>query len=771
MTSSPAHPLQSPQQSISDSPLSLPRARRADAKSPLTSLNLPYRRSNTSLSNLFASTTSLPGTNVSSASGPATPTAGVVQGSVFSPRDSASSLRSPSPGAATQSDEVRLLTLRGFVPHVSVLSSPDTEELLRHKGINGGLLELLRPFGERVSGRVVIRDSTGASRPWDDFGIRFTGVKDGLESPRLATQPAQTATVSDIVPEYRPARLRTGGDVSQIDEDVERHLAHAEWQQDAAQDYLNFKDKARDPTKISPFYALYLRRLLCGMPLTPHETFSHPVALVIAISSRNPAPIEELRNLYTGSNTGEYRLPQYVNNEFLRYYVLIHDEDYDDIKKSSSLFEQMKRHFGLHCHLLRLKSNQCLPSDDDSMPLPQCEWVSAAEELAEIADREAMEDEDDPMPYIFESDAASVRTFVREMVTQSIIPGMERASATWNDQVASRRRGISGRFMSLSKRFTPFAGRSASGPATPGSNYDVVRGSYKPDTPEAVLRKLADYAFMLRDFKLAQSTYDLLCTDFKNDKAWKYYAGANEMAALTTLMSVPHIATRLRVETIDQQLENAYHSYLMRCNAGYHALRTLALCAELLRLRSGSALDDAARWGCRIIDDGLVGPTGHALVMERIASCYSARQGSANGQGGGRSRKAAFWNTLAADAWLKLEKPKQAEQRLANAVQLYSGTDAEPLAFEGMNSFIQTLQRTIQDSKPAWQRNDGNNSDDGTTTLVETMEQVSLEHRSPRKSMSGVAPSLQSFDPLGAVPVSPSSPLMERPNPAVDGFE
>lgn len=274
------------------------------------------------------------------------------------------------------------MVLRAFVPHVSILSSPDTEELLRHKGINGGLLELLRPFGETVTGRVVIRDSTGASRPWDDYGIRFTAVKDGLESPTL---PAHS-DLPDVVPEYRPARLRTGGHVPQIDEDVERHIAHAETQPDT-EDYLNFKDKATNSSTMSPFYSLYLRRLLGGLPLTAHESFSHPVALVIAISSRNPSPIEELRNLYHNSNTGEYRLPQYVNNEFLRYYVLIHDEDYDDIRKSTTLFEQMKRHFGLHCHLLRLRSNQCLPSDDDSMPLPTCEWISAAEELAEIADR------------------------------------------------------------------------------------------------------------------------------------------------------------------------------------------------------------------------------------------------------------------------------------------------------------------------------------------------------------------------------------------------
>lgn len=40
------------------------------------------------------------------------------------------------------------------------------------------------------------------------------------------------------------------------------------------------------------------------------------------------------------------------------------------------------------------------------------------------------------------------------------------------------------------------------------------------------MRKLADYAFMLRDWKLAHSTYDIVRKDFANDKAWKYAAGA-----------------------------------------------------------------------------------------------------------------------------------------------------------------------------------------------------------------------------------------------------
>ncbi|KAI7583554.1 hypothetical protein KC343_g19988, partial [Hortaea werneckii] len=382
--------------------------------------------------------------------------------------------------------------------------------------------------------------------------------------------------------EYKPARLRTGGDVPQIEELVERHLTFAEEQSGPVEaDYLNHKDTATArPEGTSPFYQLYLRRLLSGLPMVPSETVSHPVASVIAISSRSASPIEELRNLFAASNQGEHRLPQWVHNEFLRYYVLVHDEDYDDITKSMQLFEQMKRHFGLHCHLLRLRSTPCMPSEEGTIRLPNPDWLAAGEELSEIIRRETSEDDEDvdPSPFLFSTDAEAIRAFVREMVTQSIVPSMERASATWNDQVASRRRGLSGRFMSLSKRFTlgSFGGnRNSSMPSFGGnggggsgnSNYDSLQGFYRPDAPEAIMRKLADYCMMLRDYRLAQSTYEILCGDFKADKAWRYYAGANEMSAVSGLLAIPGLSSKIRTEGIDQYLETAYYSYVTRVGA------------------------------------------------------------------------------------------------------------------------------------------------------------------------------------------------------------
>ena len=239
-----------------------------------------------------------------------------------------------------------------------------------------------------------------------------------------------------------------------------------------------------------------------------------------------------------------------------------------------------------------------------------------------------------PTPCLFESDATALRTFVRELVTQSIVPGMERLCAQWNEQVATRRRGFSGRLMSLSKRWNPLGTtRNSSSPVSAlaggnsSSNYDSLQGFYRPDAPEALMRKLGDYAFMLRDFKLAQSTYDLLRTDFDNDKAWKYYAGANEMCAVGMLLNSATSSAKSRPESLERMFEASSHSYVHRCSSPYYALRGLLLGVECLRLKGGgSGVDETARWGARVLEMNLVGAVGQPLVMERLANCYAQKR-------------------------------------------------------------------------------------------------------------------------------------------------
>ncbi|KAM0668046.1 hypothetical protein MY8738_000932 [Beauveria namnaoensis] len=657
-------------------------------------ISLPFRRSNPSAASLYASTLSPPGSRSMSPSGRASPSK-YLASTVFD----VSQGRGLPEDAGDSPGEPLSLVLRAFVPHVAIYPSADTEDLIREKGFKNGLWELLRPFGEKIQGKVNVRDSNGVSRVAEDFSIRFTRFGDNIEHPDPAISGQRPSSINEKnVLQSASARDRTI--LANVEAVVDKHLAFAEHAFQASPNHEPLRRQGLDVETASPYYALYLRRLLSGFPITPHETFAHPVACVVAISSRSESPIEELRRLYAETSQGDQGMPPWVDGEYLRYYVLVHDEENGDITRSMALFEQMKRHLGLHCHLLRLRSSQSAETDDDSIPLPRSDWMTASEELDDIKRSEDDEDFDDPSQYIFESDATAIRTFVKEMVTQSIVPTMERHMSVWNDQVASRRRGITGKFMNLSRKWTGFGSgsRNSSGGANNKDTYDPA-GFYHATAAEAIMRKLADFAFMLRDWKLAYSTYDLLRPDFSEAKAWKYYAAANEMAAVSMLMMPQQLTSKTRSETIDQMLESAFYSYQTRCSSPYGALRSLTLGLELLRLRGGSNVDDAGRWGLRLLESRIPGGIGDALTKERLAICYASKTGIGSWNWGSRRRKSAAWSVLAAEAWAEQSKFIPAQRCLTEAQKTYRPSTAQDgvTQFATAMAYVDGLQRELAD--------------------------------------------------------------------------
>lgn len=334
--------------------------------------------------------------------------------------------------------------------------------------------------------------------------------------------------------------------------------------------------------------------------------------------------------------------------------------------------------------------------------------------------------------------------------------------------------------MSLSKRWTPFGSSRNSISVSPSSNsnYDSLQGFYRPDAPEAIMRRLADYCFMLRDWKLALSTYDILRTDFQNDKAWRHYAGASEMAALSALMAQTPLSSKTRAENVDTWIEAASYSYTdrQRSAAPYYALRTLALSTELLRLRGSSAADDAARWGTRILETGLVGNIGHALVTERISACYSIRTGIGMYRLGNRRRKAALWAVLATEAWWRLDRSQQAEKCLDNALRLYNTRveregGAVRLPYDEMQRFVDELRQQILGlrltnqgyAEGADEDEEADKKDGEVEEVAETLDQSPRAHR---KSLMGPSPGGD---------IAPLNPARERggekSDPLAEGFE
>lgn len=733
--------LKSPQltRAISDSPFHM-------SESEGSLANLAYRRrSNPSTATLYSSTLSPPGSRPMSPAGGRRSSGVLANSSVFEPPAG----KSLPEGVGDKPGDPLNLIITALVPHVAIQASPDVEELLRNKGFPRGFWELLRPFGEKISGKVGMRDSNGVNKTTENFSIRFTKFGTNIQPPDGASFRQSQLDNQNGAQGSSSREKKVLADVEAV---VDRHLSYAE------DSYMNAAfhgiptSHGLELEATSPYYALYLRRLLSGLPIVPHETFAHPAACVIAVSARSEDVVGELGKIYNETTQGPSKLPQWVDGQYLRYYVLVHDEENDDISKSMALFEQMKRHFGLHCHLLRLRSSQSAETDDDSIPLPRSDWMSAEEELAELQRSEDEEQFEDPTRHIFESDATAIRSFVKEMVMQSLIPTMERNVSVWNDQVASKRKGLTGRFMNLSRKWTSFGGNSRSSGSSGFSkdNYDLS-GFFRADAPEAIMRKLADYAFMLRDFKLAHSIYDLIRTDFNDSKAWKYHAGANEMAAVSLLMMAQQISSKTRAETIDQMLEAAFYSYNTRSSAPYGAMRSITLTLELLRLRGGTNIDDAVRWGIRLLESRILGPVGDALIKERLAICYASKEGVGSWSWGSRRRKSAAWSILAADAWVQQSKHLPAQRCLNGAQQTYktlpSGHGISK--FEAANAFIESLEHGLS-ARLVLEAGEGGTLGQGEDGQEEEIDEESeaLTDMRPRRASTAAHPGVIETAPL-----------------------
>ncbi|KAL8873888.1 MAG: hypothetical protein Q9174_000717 [Haloplaca sp. 1 TL-2023] len=585
--------------------------------------------------------------------------------------------RSSSPASArhhgAQDNEVlRQSILESFAPRIALFASEDTDTIAKEKGFVKGFYSLLRPFAEYIPGKVVIRDSVGASKAWEDFSIRLIKY-----SQKIGTASSLENWISKDHDgsSHSPSSSAIHDQQTPVDAVVDMWLRSSEAASEESTTLV--AGEKLDHSRIersTATHSFYLRKLLSGSTPVPYETFAHPVACIIAVSSRSPDPLEMIRHLYSASGHGNVQIPPWVAVDYLRYYVLVHDEDRDDITTSTALFDLMKRHFGLHCYLLRIRSVQCGETDSPTVQLPQCYWMSAQEEL---------EGGEESATCVFESDATSIRSLIREMVTQSVVPFMESRIATWNDQVASKRRGLGGRFMSLSKRWTTFGSSRgsnaapASGQTPSNSNFDPDRGFYSPESPEAIMRQLADYALMLRDFKMAYSTYDNLRADFSNDKAWTYHASASEFSVVSYLLIPQTLTTRSRSEMIDQKLDAALYSYLTRCSMPAGAVRSLVITIELLAGRGTSASDDAVKWAIRLLELGLLTPICQGLIAERIADIHRSRSRTDTLNIGSRRRQAVLWNILASTLWMGLEKPSLRDHRLHRARSLLKDLASE----------------------------------------------------------------------------------------------
>ncbi|KAG0366231.1 ER-golgi trafficking TRAPP I complex 85 kDa subunit-domain-containing protein [Gamsiella multidivaricata] len=573
----------------------------------------------------------------------------------------------------TKDSSARELVSRVMSPRIAVIASQGANELCQANHLSS-VVDLLKPFGERMEGRVTVHGSMGLPSAIDNFTLRLTEM-DQLEEPDPKTTQRWLAEVVRAAAHGYDDPFKIRG------------------KKQVTNDYLN-----APAAHIFPWYSSYRDLFFSTNGVSDHETFEHPVACIIAISSLSVDPINEIHQLNNMSTPPIVFEKAFMDPALLKYYVLIHDCSKGNIDTAMETLDKMRRTFGLHCSILKINSvdpnNSTLPKDRNAKywtksvafskllamghaakdgttqrsSLSSISSTNASGSLVDLASQRSSmsspvysgtgnssptfaqnpvfaqlgnDEEDgtfdhDPLLLpptesqdltmdlllhpekvaeaygccLSDEDISGIAQMLKEMLAQSIIPYMERNIAHWNEQVAASRKGIAGRF----RRFLGAGSKNPSLQQSPaaGPNGGVI---YPHAAPEAQMRKLADWAFMLRDYKFALSVYETVKKDFSADKAWKYYGGTQEMIGLCLLMSPQPLGSK---NDVDHYFESAVSSYIYKARSSFFGSRATILCYELFKQRN--MYRESPTTLTRMTADA--SDLRNGLFLEQAAHCY-----------------------------------------------------------------------------------------------------------------------------------------------------
>ncbi|PPS04546.1 hypothetical protein GOBAR_AA16115 [Gossypium barbadense] len=407
--------------------------------------------------------------------------------------------------------------------------------------------------------------------------------------------------------------------------------------------------------------------------LSNHEAFDHPVACLLVVSSKDDEPVNRFVDLF---NTN--KLPSLLNDgamdpKIMKHYLLLHDNQDGPFNKATKLLADMRNAFGQNdCQIICFNSSQdgkihhqdnpWAPFKSDALPTENLGCFLNLDDLNEIKD------------------------FMQELSSKHIIPYMEQKIRVLNQQVSATRKGFRNQIKNLWWR----KGKE--------DTIDTPNGPvYTFNSIESQIRILGDYAFMLGDYELALSNYRLISTDYKLDKAWKRYAGVQEMTGLTyflldqsrkdaeteyspsdmAIYNMEPLVFKLKKRIDSPDKTNLAKSSacdllwmgIVACNSlklGSAGRRNATRCglwwAEMLKTRD--QLKEAATVYFRICGED----TLHSAVMlEQASFCYLLSKPP-------MLHKYGFHLVLSGDHYKKCDQIKHAIRTYRSAIPVYKGT-------------------------------------------------------------------------------------------------
>eukprot|EP00873_Tetraselmis_striata_P038913 jgi/Tetstr1/459177/TSEL_004623.t1 len=396
-----------------------------------------------------------------------------------------------------------------FAPVVMVVSTTGAEAICQEKN-SLSVTDMLRPYATLHNINVPVRTVGEHSYRLHEFKLR-------LHEATSMFQPSPEAAEAHLTHTLHSA--------------AERHRS------DEACDMASILSAAApgaqtDPT---PWFTEYREEFFRMLSFSDFECYDHPAACLYVASSDCADVVRAFEGLGAADRYPPLMKAGVMDPGILKHYVLLHDSKGGNLQAAEAMLAVMRTTFGPGaCHLLKINSGTGTPADSGAVGAlwracfrPGLPGGGAGEPEVRVA----AEDEGEVGLHLTAANLEGLAIFMRDFTVRGLVPYMEGRIRLLNHQITSTRRGLKNQLKALWWRKERTAEEvAASGAAAGGGT------GYNHASVESQMRCLSDLAFMMHDHGLAASTLRLLQGDFKADKAFRHYAGAQEMLALCLVL-------------------------------------------------------------------------------------------------------------------------------------------------------------------------------------------------------------------------------------------
>ena len=448
--------------------------------------------------------------------------------------------------------ELRDFVERRYRPTVLVFSTDGAETVCKKNSLT--FIGLLKPFTDLT--KDIHTRTTGDAYPLRQFGIRltdFAGLKSNNDDIRAAWF---TKLAKQFLDFGKPADRKK---MSQWENSIE-YLAT---QADKSRPGLSPNQMSGIVKELSsPLFQRFKEEYSRSCRFTPFDTFDHPVACILAVSSASPDAIAELKGLYTVHHQDFTAAA--VDQQQLVYYVLIQDMSVTQKQSEvDKVFADMKAQFGAQiCKLLQLNNNRTGGSESEVDPT---KWLHPETMDEQNPSREGV------ARMLAANDETSLGTMMQSFIEQTLLSQLTRRIKGLHQAVSDKRQGRIGKMMGywFGKQNDNQTKVTREGPL------------FVPDSYEMQLRKLGDLCFLLHDYETALGFYKTLKSELGTtpDNRANYQAACHEAIGMCSTL------LRHRRDT-DAYFDQAAQLYLRGRKSDY-ALRTRLFQYSLSKINRG----------------------------------------------------------------------------------------------------------------------------------------------------------------------------------------